>query len=114
MYKQIHNRDVVGGTNKADKYYIAVEGDNLTVLGDVVCISPVASADDLIKAAEMAHKNLVGKQGKGARVLYSIVSCFQMYSKAIDVFIQQEPRTTALIWGTVRILLQVSPVPRST
>ncbi|RMJ01883.1 hypothetical protein CDV36_015592 [Fusarium kuroshium] len=105
---QIHNRELPGGNDKPHKYYIPVEGDNLTVLGGVVCKSPVASTNDLVKAAETAYQKSAGKRGKGAKVFYSIVSCFQMYSKAIDVFIQQEPRTTALIWGTIRILLQAA------
>ncbi|KAF4975552.1 hypothetical protein FZEAL_7667 [Fusarium zealandicum] len=105
---QRHNNSLKHGKNKLNKYYVSLKDEkSILVSGADVSHTTVASAKDLINAAKTALSSSVAKRGKGETIFYQIVSFFQTHAHAINVFIQQEPRITALVWGSIRLLLQV-------
>ncbi|KAG5657886.1 hypothetical protein KAF25_007919 [Fusarium avenaceum] len=105
----IQRLDIIRKTeSKRKKKSKKLEGNNLT--SNSVGTTPLAkveSVQDLIRAAQTAHFKLVGSRGKFGEIFHKIVSCLDRNSQVIDVCIQQEPKTTALIWGPIRFLLQV-------
>ncbi|KAJ4122983.1 hypothetical protein NW768_009974 [Fusarium equiseti] len=65
---------------------------------------------DLILTAQTAQKALddgVRKRGKLKDVFFKIVFYLERNAQVINVFIQQEPKFTAIVWGSIRCLLQV-------
>ncbi len=49
------------------------------------------------------------KSKKGPiQVFNRLTKTINKYAKVVDVFIQQQPDITAVVWGTVRFLIQVS------
>jgi hypothetical protein len=70
--------------------------------------SHTVDANTLISVAHEVYKGLDKKRGRFATCIVSIWHSLHRHAKAIDVFIQSRPELTSLIWGSVRILLQVT------
>ncbi|KAM0244898.1 hypothetical protein ACHAP5_005804 [Fusarium lateritium] len=70
-------------------------------------LAKVETVQDVIKAAQKAYSDSMGKKGKAKKTFDKIVSWLHLHAQVIDVCIQQEPKTTALVWGSIRFLLQV-------
>ncbi|KAF5697458.1 tetratricopeptide-like helical [Fusarium globosum] len=67
----------------------------------------VQTVDELIQIAKETYGNYQKQRGAAEKVFFNIASYFERHSQVIDVFIQQEPKFTALVWGSIRYLLQV-------
>ncbi|RFN52133.1 hypothetical protein FIE12Z_3685 [Fusarium flagelliforme] len=68
------------------------------------------TVQDLVLTAQTAQKALddaVRKRGKLKDVFFKIVFYLERNAQVINVFIQQEPKFTALVWGSIRTLLLV-------
>lgn len=46
-------------------------------------------------------------EGKLINKLQSVIAMLERFSRAIDVAIQQRPNVTPLVWGTIRIVIQM-------
>jgi hypothetical protein len=69
--------------------------------------STAVTAQELIQIAQTAHANSSKQRGTAKDIFYKIVFYFERHSQVIDVFIQQEPKFTAIVWGSIRYLLRV-------
>ncbi|KAH7258919.1 uncharacterized protein BKA55DRAFT_294039 [Fusarium redolens] len=69
--------------------------------------STAVTAQELIQIAQTAHANSSKQRGTAKDIFYKIVFYFERHSQVIDVFIQQEPKFTAIVWGSIRYLLWV-------
>jgi hypothetical protein len=54
-----------------------------------------------------SYQKLNKKRGPFAIALIRIYTNLRQYSRAIDAFIQSDPTIAALVWGSIRVLLQV-------
>jgi len=66
------------------------------------------SLDDLCLATEAAKAKCTREAGTLRARLDQILVTVYEYSKAVDVIIQQQPDITAVVWGAMRFLIQVS------
>jgi len=69
------------------------------------------TVQDLVLTAQTAQKTLDDasrKRGKLKDVFFKIVFYLERNAQVINVFIQQEPKFTALVWGSIRYLLRVT------
>ncbi|KAM0279797.1 hypothetical protein ACHAO9_011532 [Fusarium lateritium] len=93
---------------KSDKKTRQVDDNESTTDSDgSPQLAKVETVQDVIKAAETAYSDSVVKKGKAKKTICRIVSWLHSHAQVIDVCIQQEPKTTALVWGSIRFLLQV-------
>jgi hypothetical protein len=73
--------------------------------------SPCASADDLfdgLKKLDVLSKQ--SQRKRGARFLSSIKlfnDRLQPYFEVVNIFIQSNPKYAAIVWGALRLVLQV-------
>ncbi|KAF5606654.1 tetratricopeptide-like helical [Fusarium subglutinans] len=74
---------------------------------DAQPLRTVETVDELIQMAKETYVNYQRQRGAVEKVFLNIASYFERHSQIIDVFIQQEPKFTALVWGSIRYLLQV-------
>ena len=96
---QIHNDGLKNG--QSSKKYIKLDGPNNS--GD----SQGFSADKLMTTAIGSYQRLNNKRGPVAVTLIHVYNSLHRHAKAIDVFVQCQPEVGCLVWGSVRILLQV-------
>jgi len=69
---------------------------------------PREYAHGLMVTALQSYQSLKKRRGPLATTLIRIYRSFKQYARAVDVFIQCDPTIAALVWGSVRILLQVN------
>ncbi|KAI1125326.1 hypothetical protein F5Y10DRAFT_11591 [Nemania abortiva] len=69
--------------------------------------NPKNHADELMATAIGSYQKLTKKRSPFAIALIRIYSSLRQYSRAIDVFIQCDPTIAALVWGSIRVLLQM-------
>ncbi len=83
---------------KDDKKRIDLQANDLDVIQGV---------QDLfgLLLANVDHERT---RGGSIEVLSRLTKTINKYAKVVDVFIQQQPDITAIVWGTVRFLIQVS------
>ncbi|CCT73958.1 uncharacterized protein FFUJ_09206 [Fusarium fujikuroi IMI 58289] len=94
--------------NKLKKRTLGAEVDKtIQALNDTQPSRTVQTVDELIRIAKETYGNYQKQRGAAEKVFFNIASYFERHSQVIDVFIQQEPKFTALIWGSIRYLLQV-------
>jgi hypothetical protein len=72
-------------------------------------LSEYDSIESVIKAAEDAQKNAKEKQWSCHDKVGRILKGLEKYAKIVDTGIQHNPEITALVWGAVRLMLQVGP-----
>jgi hypothetical protein len=72
-------------------------------------LSECDSIESVIKAAEDAQKNAKEKQWSCHDKVGRILKGLEKYAKIVDTGIQHNPEITALVWGAVRLMLQVGP-----
>ena len=53
------------------------------------------------------YQKLNRKRSPVAATLIQIFNYLRQYSRAIDVFVQYDPTIAILVWGSIRVLLQV-------
>jgi hypothetical protein len=83
---------------KDDKKRIDLRSENIPVIQTI---------EDIFKTSIQA-KSIHDRSRKGATGVFNKVSrIVNKYAKVIDVFIQQQPDITAVVWGSVRFLTQV-------
>jgi hypothetical protein len=77
--------------------------------------SPCSSADELLEGlrkldviSKRSQKRVGGRLTKGIKKLND---CLQPYFEVVGIFIQSNPQYTALVWGALRLVLQVHPPP---
>ncbi|KAF4955751.1 hypothetical protein FGADI_4322 [Fusarium gaditjirri] len=70
-------------------------------------LQTVGTVDELIQIAKETYDNYQKQRGTAEKIFVNIASYFERNSQVIDVFIQHEPKFTALVWGSIRYLLQV-------
>lgn len=61
-----------------------------------------------MSTALKSYQKLAKRRGLLATTLIQIYSAVRRYSRAIDVFVQSDPTVASLVWGSVRVLLEVS------
>ncbi|KAL7624126.1 hypothetical protein AAE478_005683 [Parahypoxylon ruwenzoriense] len=66
------------------------------------------NAHELMVTAINSYQKLYKKSGPFATALMQIHHTLHRYSKAIDIFVQCDPAIAGLVWGSVRVLLQVA------
>jgi hypothetical protein len=83
---------------KDDKKRIDLGSENIPVIQTI---------EDIFKTSMQAYL-IHDRSRKGAfEVLNKVSKIVNRYAKVIDVFIQQQPDITAVVWGSVRFLTQV-------
>ncbi|KAK4223968.1 hypothetical protein QBC38DRAFT_35086 [Podospora fimiseda] len=70
-------------------------------------ITSTEHARDLMQTAFDSYQKTRKKRGFVATVMIQICRNIQQYSRAIDAFIQSDPGIAGLIWGSIRLLLQI-------
>ncbi|KAF5644071.1 hypothetical protein F52700_2639 [Fusarium sp. NRRL 52700] len=94
--------------NKLTKTRKGAEVDKaIQALNDTEPLRTVKTVEELIQVAKETYGNYQRQKGPAEKVFLNIASCFERHSQVIDVFIQHEPKFTALVWGSIRYLLQV-------
>ncbi|KAK3947908.1 hypothetical protein QBC32DRAFT_352879 [Pseudoneurospora amorphoporcata] len=83
----------------ANKKYIELSGPPTT---------NKINSDQLMFTALDSYSRLNRKRSRGAEILIQIWHGIHHYGKAIDVFIQFDPKVASLVWGSVRVLLQIT------
>ena len=68
---------------------------------------PKVDARELMATAISSYGKLNRKRSPVATTLIQIYKNLLQYSKAIDVFVQYDPTIAVLVWGSIRVLLQV-------
>ena len=68
---------------------------------------PKVDACELMTAAITSYWKLGRKRSPVATLLIQIFNNLRQYSRAIDVFAQCDPPIAMLVWGSIRVLLQV-------
>ncbi|KAK0707742.1 hypothetical protein B0H67DRAFT_321626 [Lasiosphaeris hirsuta] len=61
----------------------------------------------LMDAAIDSYKALESRNGPLGTILFQIAHNMGRYARAVDVLVQCDPTIAALVWGSVRILLQI-------
>ncbi len=74
---------------------------------DVATGQPVLTFHDLVLATTDAQERFKSRLTRAGHWTRQLVQCLLKYGKGIDVFIQQQPDITAVVWGTVRFLIVV-------
>ena len=64
-------------------------------------------ARELMLTAISSYRKLNRKRSLVAITLIQIYNNLRQYSRVIDVFVQYDPTIAILVWGTIRVLLQV-------
>ncbi|RKK85661.1 hypothetical protein BFJ68_g15673 [Fusarium oxysporum] len=94
--------------NKLKKTIQGAEVDKtIQALNDTQPLRTVDTVDELIQIAKETYGNYQRQRGTAKKIFLNIASYFERHSQVIDVFIQHEPKFTALVWGSIRYLLQV-------
>lgn len=74
--------------------------------------SPCASAQDLLDGlhglANLSEKRQKTRLNRVFASVKSFSDRLEPYFAAVDIFIQSNPQYSALVWGSVRLILQVS------
>jgi hypothetical protein len=65
------------------------------------------SIQDLFETSIQANSQYENTKKGRSRIFIRMANIVNKYSKAVDVFIQQQPDITAVVWGSVRFLIQV-------
>ena len=65
------------------------------------------SLAQLVKATEEAHRVCYSKQTPGIARFQQILLAINKHALVADVLIQHQPQVTALVWGSIRFLIQV-------
>ena len=83
---------------------------------DRLLFSPCASPEDFNNAIKklQATTQRVGRRSKGLKSLHSFTKRLQPYFDVVNIFIQSNPEFSALLWGALRLVLQVSLTPRDS
>lgn len=68
-----------------------------------------ASLADIIGQAEAAQERLNQTSSKFGETMRKLVLIISEYRQSLDVIVQYDPVGTALVWGSIRALLMVSP-----
>ncbi|KAI0198650.1 hypothetical protein F4808DRAFT_472619 [Astrocystis sublimbata] len=68
----------------------------------------VPNADSIhVFAAELDSVNRRNGQNVGSR-LYTILGCVRDYCSIVDTFVSSHPETAALVWGSIRLTMQIA------
>ncbi|CAH0050260.1 unnamed protein product [Clonostachys solani] len=73
--------------------------------------SPCASSDDFVKAIDKlkaAAGRTSTKAAKGLKCLYTLNTFLQPYFDVVGIFIQCNPEISAIFWGALRLVLELS------
>jgi hypothetical protein len=62
---------------------------------------------ELLNAIGIARAKFHGTRGVHEAVAHKIAHTLNRYAAVVDVMIQQQPNITAVVWGSIRFLLQV-------
>ena len=65
---------------------------------------------EAINAAKTAKADRDSKRSKFRSYMETLLTTFNQYARAIDVLIEHHPEITALVWGTMRMMITVSLV----
>jgi hypothetical protein len=95
---KLHNDGLKNGAS--NKKYIHSETTNLEGL----------NARALASKVHESHKRRNKAKGSIAKTLEKISRKLQQYASVIDVFVQCNPHIACLIWGSIRVLLNVGVI----
>lgn len=71
-------------------------------------MTQIADTQQLIDAATRAQAVFESKQSILGEEYRKAVKHLHRYGRAIDVFIQQDPFVTSLVWGSLRVIIEES------
>ncbi|KAJ2895222.1 hypothetical protein MKZ38_006773 [Zalerion maritima] len=71
----------------------------------------VPSLEDLLTTTESSRRAFEASQSRTEKWFLALGDNLLKYGRAFDVFIQQYPDITSVVWGTVRILITVRSSP---
>ena len=83
---------------KDDKKKIDLGSENFPVIQTI---------EDIFKTSLQANLSHDRSREGATDVFNKVFKIVDKYAKVIDVFIQQQPDITAVVWGSVRFLIQV-------
>jgi ElaB/YqjD/DUF883 family membrane-anchored ribosome-binding protein len=63
--------------------------------------------NDLLEDVAKLHDSKVKARSQAHQRIDSVVTALNTHAQVIDVFIQQQPDITAVVWGAVRFLIGV-------
>lgn len=69
------------------------------------------SLQGLVEATKDSKDKFNQNQGGAERWLGKVADSLIRYGRALDVFVQQYPDITSVVWGTVRVLITVQQQP---
>jgi hypothetical protein len=76
---------------------------NIAVLNE----QNIGGISELLNAIGIAEAKFHGTRGVHEAVIQKIADTLSRYAAVLDVIIQQQSNITAVIWGSIRFLLQV-------
>jgi hypothetical protein len=97
--------------NALDDFHLILNRDQQSALSS---IKSVPDADSILIFT--AQLDLANRDRKGRSIgsrLYTVLSSVRNFCTVVDVFVSSHPEVAALIWGSVKLTMQVDECPHS-
>jgi hypothetical protein len=95
-YKEFNNR--LGKGTRSKRLVENKQSEALRVKG----------MDSLLQIAKHAATTFERQPSRMGQSCQHVIDVLQQNAKAVDVFIQQDPFVSSLVWGSIRVILEAS------
>ncbi|KAF7507016.1 hypothetical protein GJ744_011040 [Endocarpon pusillum] len=85
-----------------------IEGFSMTSIQDIIAFREISGKAQFRRSTQLAHERCYAERIPAAASCEKVLRAINKYALVVDVLIQHQPHVTAIVWGLIRFLIQVS------